>query len=187
MRRNARRRRARLLLWSALPCLVALAFAAKLLSLNLLAGQARDAFTKDNPLALAAAANWLGTINWLEPHKAEFAQGDAHVLEGDFTAARAAFETALAYAPGADECKVRVNLVLSIEKLGDARRAAGDDTAANSQYEDGKAVVSAAPGSCFTVSAEGNADGEGERLSNAADRLASKTAAAGAEESRSEP
>lgn len=81
-------------------------------------------------------------------------------------------------------CKVRVNLVLSIEKLGDARRSVGDDAAANSLYEEGKTAASAAPGGCFTVGAEGNSHGEGDRLSKAKDGLTSKAAAPTTEDSQ---
>lgn len=99
-------RRRRLLLWSALPVLPALALAARLLAAAWFGGQAAAAFA-----------------NFLEPHKAPFAAGDALVLRGDYPGARAAFETALAGAPPEDECRVRVNLALSIERLGDAAAA----------------------------------------------------------------
>ncbi len=118
-------RRRRLLLWSALPSLLALAVAAKLLGAAWSGGQAADAFARNDAPAAASAAAALGAANFLERHKAPFAAGDALVLRGDFAGARTAFEAALADAPPADQCPVRVNLVLSIERLGDAA-AAGD-------------------------------------------------------------
>ena len=62
----------------------------------------------------------------------------------------------------ADECKVRVNLVLSIERLGRSRprrpgvtgAQAGTDAA--ELYDDGLAVVKAAPPGCFGP--DGNQD-----------------------------
>ena len=114
------RRRRRLLLWSALPVLLALALAAKLLSAAWFAGQASGAFARGDAPAVESAAAVLGVANFLEPHKAPFAAGDALALSGDYAGARTAFEAALAAAPAADECRVRVNLALSIERLGDA-------------------------------------------------------------------
>ena len=54
-----------------------------------------------------------------------FAIGDAHVLTGHFALARPWFEQAFEQVPkgGIDECKVRVNLGLTYEALGDAAKA----------------------------------------------------------------
>ena len=120
------RRRRRLLLWSALPVLLALLLAAKLLSASWFAGQASSAFARGDGPAVESAAVVLGVANFLEPHKAPFAAGDALALRGDYAGARAAFEAALAAAPAADECRVRANLALSIERLADAEADGGD-------------------------------------------------------------
>ncbi|ABM08832.1 hypothetical protein [Paenarthrobacter aurescens] len=173
MNGNARRRRNRLALWSAPPALLALAVAAKLLSVGVLGASAEESFTSGEPEGVASAASWLKLANVLEPHKALFASGDAHVVAGHFAAAREDFASALQAGAGTDECKVRVNLVLSIEKLGDT---ASDRDAAARLFKEALAAAKAAPPECHTEG-PANAAGEGSKLHSAADRLAGKIAA----------
>ena len=186
------RRRRRLLLWSALPVLLALLLAAKLLSAAWFAGQAGGAFARGDAPAVQSAAAVLGIANFLEPHKALFAAGDARALRGDYAGARTAFEAALAEAPAADECRVRATLALSIERLGDAEADAGnggtdgpagadgsDGTASADEglelLEEALAAVRAAPAGCFDLASADSADGEAEqRLQTAGQRLEAK-------------
>ncbi|MCR1159924.1 hypothetical protein NEK97_00450 [Paenarthrobacter sp. UW852] len=168
--RTAQRRRLRLVIWSALPVLLVLAVAAKLLSVGLLGSAAGELFRNGQHDELARAASWLGVANMVEPYKAPFASGDAHVLAGEFAAARTDFEAALHAGTGDDECKVRVNLVLSIEKLGDA--AADRGTAAR-LFKEALDAANAAPEKCREAGSA-NADGEGSTLDSAASRLAGK-------------
>ncbi|MGR0160050.1 hypothetical protein [Paenarthrobacter nitroguajacolicus] len=170
---NARRRR-RLALWSAPPALLALAVAAKLLSVGVLGATAVQSFDAGEQEGVARAASWLQVANILEPHKGPFASGDAHVLAGDFAAARRDFESALNAGAGVDNCKVRVNLVLSIEKLGDA---AGDRVAAAQLFREAMATAKGAP-ECHKAG-PANASGEGESLDAAEDRLEGKIANGG--------
>lgn len=171
-------RRRMLLLWSAIPVLLALLLAAKLLSAAWFSGQAGSGFARGDTAAVESAAVVLGVGNFLEPHKAPFAAGDALALRGDYAGARTAFEASLADAPPADECRVRANLALSIERLGDAAQDAGQDAGpAGSDgsarlFEEALAVVGAAPAGCFGA---GSTDREaGENLDAAGHRLTEK-------------
>ncbi|MBT2584337.1 hypothetical protein [Arthrobacter sp. ISL-95] len=172
-RHNERRRRSRLALWSAPPALLALAVAAKLLSVGVLGASAGQSFETGEREGLANAASWLQVANILEPHKGLFASGDAHVLAGDFASARKDFESALGAEAGVDECKVRVNLVLSIEKLGDG---VGEPDAAAQLFKEAKAAAESAPPQCHTAG-PANSAGEGESLDAAEDRLNGKISA----------
>lgn len=176
-----RARRRRLLLWSAMPVLLVLCVAAKLLSLNVLAGRAASAFESGNSAAVEAVASALGVANAVEPHKAPFAAGDGRALAGDYAAARLFFEEALAVVPGGspDECMVLVNLSLAIEKLGDQKLDTGDPASADSLYTEALGVVAVAPSGCFT--GDSSAD-SGVRLSEAEERLNQKLDAAAATE-----
>lgn len=174
--------RRRLLLWSALPAAVVLCLSAKLLSLGILAGAADRGFAAGDARAVADAAAGLDIANVIEPHKAPFAAGDSLVLAGDFAGARQRFEQALLAAGPADGCIIRVNLVLSIERLGDQRVAAEDTTAAARLFAEGLAVVDSAPEACFPDGGSGGAEtGAGGQLERAAERLKQKAddAAAG--------
>ena len=175
-------RRRTLLLWSAIPVLLALLLAAKLLSAAWFSGQAGSGFARGDAPAVESAAVVLGVGNFLEPHKAPFAAGDALALRGDYAGARTAFEASLADAPPADECRVRANLALSIERLGDAGQDAAQDAGQNAGsagsddaarlLEEALAVVGASPAGCFGA---GSTDPEaGENLDAAGQRLTEK-------------
>ncbi|MFJ4207498.1 hypothetical protein ACIPY2_03435 [Paenarthrobacter sp. NPDC089675] len=172
---DLRRRKRRLALWSALPAVGALAVAAKLASVGLLGGSAAGSFEAGNATDVGNAAAWLKVANVLEPHKAHFASGDAHALTGDFAAARSDFEDALAAGPGNDECKARINLALSIEKLGDAA-AASDVPKAAGLFAEALGVVESAPAGCHAAG-PANAEGEGKDLDAAKERLNGKRGA----------
>ncbi|MGN7200035.1 hypothetical protein [Arthrobacter sp. SAFR-044] len=175
---NANVRRRRLLLWSALPVLLVLCAAAKLLSLGMLAQRAAAGFEAGNASAVRTAAGGLGIANMVEPHKAPFAAGDAAVLAGDDGTARALFEQSLTMVPdgSGDECPVRVNLVLVIERLGDQRLQAGDPASAVPLFSQALDVAGQAPEICLS----GEADpGAGGRLAEARERLENKLEAAG--------
>ncbi|MFF1383120.1 hypothetical protein ACFVWT_06135 [Arthrobacter sp. NPDC058288] len=187
-----KRRRRRLLLGSAAPALIAVALAVKLLSVGYLGGEAAGSFGRGDQAAVASAASGLGVANIVERHKAPFAAADALVLGGDYAGARALFEAALADATPGDECKVRVNLVLSIERLADnAAESGGSDAEAGRLYGDGLAAVKAAPPGCFSPegsdAAANGADGEGDRLREAAQRLQGKADKLGDARSGAEP
>ncbi|MDN4646332.1 hypothetical protein [Arthrobacter sp. PsM3] len=163
-------RRRRLLLWSALPVLLALVLATKLLGAAWFSGQASAAFARADAPAVGTAASVLGFANFLEPHKAPFAAGDALALRGDFAGARTAFEAALAGAPPADECRVQANLALSIERLGGAGLAGPDHGVR--LFEEALAVVTAASEDCF---GSNSTDHEaGDSLQASAQRLAER-------------
>jgi hypothetical protein len=179
--RAARRRR--LLAWSALPVVLVLCMAAKLLSLGPLGGQAASAFEAADAASVRGAAEALQLANIIEPHKAPFAAGDADVLDGNFRAARLRFEEALDLVPlarsaSAEACLIRVNLVLAIERLGDEKLQAGEPAPAAGLFREALAAVEAAPEGCF---AEGLPAGTGDTLAGAEARLQDKLAEAGQE------
>ncbi|MGA7203023.1 MAG: hypothetical protein WBX27_00165 [Specibacter sp.] len=168
------RKRRRMLLWSAPVVLPALVLACKLLSLPLFAGQAATAFAADNGAGTIRSAQGMGAMNLVEPWKAHFARGDGHALAGDYAGAKADFATSLTLVSGPEACKVRVNLVLSLEKLGDAAEKAGDAASAVALFKEGAGVVAQAPPGCFAPQGDGNSAGEGDALKQAAKRLAGK-------------
>lgn len=169
--------RRRLLLWSTVPVFLALCVAVKLLSLGILAGRAADAFNAKDAGAVETAAQGLSLANVIEPHKAPFAAGDARVLAGDFAGARHLFEDALRSVPrgSADECAVRANLTLSIERTGDDKLRKEDPSSAAALFAEALAVANAAPEACFSGGAAAMA---GEQLTGAEARLAEKLGAA---------
>ncbi|WP_459790437.1 hypothetical protein [Arthrobacter sp. AD-310] len=160
-----------------MPVFLVLCVAAKLLSLNVLAGRAAAAFDAGNSAAVEEAARALGVANAVEPHKASFAAGDGRAMAGDYAAARVLFEDALAVVPGGspDECIVRINLSLATEKMGDGKLDSGDPASAAALYAEALGVVEDAPPGCLKGA---SASDSGRRLSQAEERLNDKVAAA---------
>ncbi|WP_394938123.1 hypothetical protein [Psychromicrobium sp. YIM B11713] len=167
--------RRRMLLFSIPVVLLTLLIAAKFLSVSIASDQLNTAFAKGDAGGVHAAASVLKFANLVEPYKAWFNDGDGYVLEGNFQAARTQFEQALALAPEKDSCKVRVNLVLTLEKLGDAKKAAGDESGAKALYDSGVKVSDEAPEGCFQKGGDGNQQGEGESLQDSKERLSQKS------------
>ncbi|MHA7177737.1 hypothetical protein ACX80D_13870 [Arthrobacter sp. Sr24] len=180
----ARRRRRKLLLMAAPAVLLTAVVALKLLSLPLAAGQAASAYEANNADGTVRAGQAMGVLNMVERYKSHFALGDGYVLRGDFAQAKEEFSTALELVPAHESCKVRVNLVLSLEKLGEAQEKAGDTASAMEFYAQGSETVAQAPRDCFTPTSPNNEEGEGEALREAAQRLEEKQsgAATGGEE-----
>ncbi len=167
------RLRHRLVLWSLPVILLLLLMATKLVSVVPLGEQSRTAFAAGDATAVERAAGLLGVTNLIEAHKAPFAEGDARALAGDMDGARAAFEVALALAPrdGVEACQIRVNLVLSLEQLGDAAKASSGLSAATPYYDRMQVVVAEAAPGCFRPPAGST----GQELGDARSRAEKKS------------
>lgn len=169
-----RRRRRRLVLGS-LPVVVLLVLSAlRLLSLNLVAGQTLEAYEAGDRAGTQEWGERQGWVNIVEQFRSPFAIGDAHVLTGNFEHARPWFEQALEQVPkgGIDECKVRVNLGLTYEALGDAAKAKERTTEWKQFYEKGIQTTSQRPPLCDAP--EGGQTGE--QLQQAQQRMEDKSA-----------
>ena len=120
-----------------LPLVLALAFAAKVgwMTLHDRDGRASYDDARWGSARGAFAANT--TLNVLEPWVAPYGEGTARYREGDVDGAVRALETALLDVPPAEECRVRINLSLAHEGVGDAARAGDDPAAARAAYRDG--------------------------------------------------
>lgn len=171
-----RRRRRRLLLASAPVVVLLLLAAVRLVSLNLVAAQAIDGYAAgDKPRTLAWGERQ-GWVNVVEPFRSPFAIGDAHVLSGHFELARPWFEQAFEQVPkgGLDDCKVRVNLGLTYEALGDQAKARERTDEWKQFYDKGIAITSERPPLCEAP--EGGQTGE--QLESARQRMEQKSSGA---------
>jgi len=117
------------------------------------------------------AGDWLGG-NFIESWIPWFNRGDAKAGDAEYTMAIDDFEKALELAPAEAECTVRVNLALSWEMLGDQYVAFGSPSGAVKLYEAGEAVIADAEGRCDPP------DGAADDLGSAGDRLGQKKRAA---------
>ena len=169
-----RRRRRRLLLGS-LPVVVLVVLGAlRLLTLNVVATQTIAAYEAGDRTTTQEWGERQGWVNIVEQFRSPFAIGDAHVLTGSFEQARPWFEQAFEQVPrgGLDECKVRVNLGLTYEALGDAAKAKERPTEARQFYEKGIQTTSQRPPLCDAPEGEQS----GEQLQQAQQRMEEKNA-----------
>lgn len=153
---NRRRRvvRRRIGLFSLPLVLLALALVVKLVSMFTFAHFSLSAYADGNGEGATSAAAGQLPVNWFEPYKAPFNQGDGYVLSAKLPDARERFETALDLARGLEECVVRVNLSLTIEMQGDAADATGDHDAAQKFYLEALAVTADTPEECHSDAAQ---------------------------------
>lgn len=169
---HLRRRRRRLLLAS-LPVVVLLVLVAlRLLTLNLVHAQTLAAYEAgDKPRTLTWGERQ-GWVNVVEQFRSPFAIGDAHVLSGHYELARPWFEQAFAEVPkgGIDDCKVRVNLGLTYEALGDQAKARERTDEWKQYYDKGIKITSERPPLCEAP--EGGQTGQ--QLQQAQERMEQK-------------
>lgn len=154
--RNRRRARLRrVLLWIVVPiAILALLVPVRIVSMYAFAHRSITAYVAGDAAGAAAAARAQEPFNPFEPYKAPYNLGDALALSGDLAGARAAFERALPLAPGLEACAVHINLGITIERMGDRARQAGDEAAARRLYAEGLAAVADTPEQCRSEEAD---------------------------------
>jgi len=147
---DLRRKRKRLLLWSAPLMLIALLVALKLLSAVALNMAGTSAYQHANHNTAADRFASLEFFNVVEPWKAHFNQGTAIYAGGDFFGAKEELVVALDLVPrspqgeppGKEECDVRTNLSLAYEGMGDEAMAAGDPAMGANYYDQAQTALS---------------------------------------------
>jgi hypothetical protein len=170
---HLRRRRRRLLLGSAPVVVLLVLVAIRLVSLNLVHAQTLDAYEAGDKPSTQTWGERQGWVNVVEQFRSPFAIGDAHILSGHFELARPWFEQAFAQVPkgGIDDCKVRVNLGLTYEALGDAAKARERTDEWKQYYDKGIAITKERPPLCDAP--EGGQTGE--QLQQAQQRMEEKS------------
>ena len=177
------RRRRRVLAATALPALLCLLLAVKMLSLPLLTSQAGRAHGSGDGGGVQSAGSRLGIVNVVERWRAPYVEGTGRSMSGDLGGGRSLLETALARtSQPEDDCTVRTNLVLTVEQQADAAGESGDDEAQRSLAQEALALIDDGPEGCLDGTADGNGGEAGERQRDAQQRLEETTRAQGEEE-----
>lgn len=165
-------RRRRMLVASAPVVMLLLFIALRLLTLNPVHERTLAGYVAGDKAQTLSWAEKQGWVNVVEAFRAPFAVGDAHVLSGHFALARPAFEEALALVSkgGIEECKVRVNLGLTYEALGDEAKARERTEEWKQFYDKGIAITRDRPPLCDAP--EGGQTGQ--QLADAQERMQEK-------------
>lgn len=152
---NRQRRKVRK--WIALGTLpltiIGLLFVVKVLSMFIFAHFSISAYASGDGEGAAQAAAGQTPVNWFEPYKAPFNQGDGYAIAARLPDARERFEAALEQATGFEVCTVSINLSLVIEAQGDAEARAGDQNAAQKFFVEALAVTADMPEECKSAEA----------------------------------
>ncbi len=138
LERNRRRRRIRkwIGIGSIPVLLVVMALLVKILSMYAAAHMSIASFITGDGSGASRAAQWQYPVNIFEPFKAPFNNAVGLAANAQYAPARAEFEKALGMVTGLEECAVRVNLSITIERLGDLKDQAGDPYAAKKLYDE---------------------------------------------------
>lgn len=169
-------RRIRLLAWSALPMLLMLLVALKLLSLPLLTSGANDAHGAGDGAGVRTAGERLGIVNVVQRWRAPYVKGTGQSMSGDLDGGRATLERALrATSKPSDDCVVRTNLVLTIAAQSDKAGEDGDTDLEKKRAEEALALIEEGPEGCLEGSNDGSGGEAGQKQKEAKERLEEKT------------
>ena len=155
-----RRWRRRLLLAGLLPLLLALAFAGKVAVMLAYDHAGRTAYTAGGYADARGSFAANATLNHLESWISPYDEGTARYRLDDFPGAVAALTAALRTVPPEEECRVRINLSLAHESVGDAAVAGGEREDARRSWR--TAARTLTEGGCLELSPETEAELEAE-------------------------
>lgn len=146
------RRRRRIRKWiglGSIPVLLVVALLlVKIFSMYAAAHMAIASFITGDGSGTSRAAQWQYPVNIFEPFKAPFNNAVGLAANAQYTPARAEFEKALDLVTGLEECAVRINLSITIERLGDLKDQAGDAYAAKKLYDEALLNLLSGPKDC---------------------------------------
>lgn len=158
--------------------IVAVAFSLKLFTMYAFAHHVIVSHVTGDHAGGVQASRWQEFFNVVEPYKAPFNAGISLVSNGDLESGRAKFEEALPLADGLAVCHVRVNLALTIERIGDAAARDNRTDDAMAFYAEALVVTLETPEECDSDEASAaSSDPErdmSETLDDLEDRLRQK-------------
>lgn len=150
----AAKRRRRFILFSIPFALIAAAFATKLISMSVIADRTVSLYAETDYEGSMNSAQQQKFVNFLETWKASYNTGTSMLQLGLLDEARTELETALPLAEPAQQCPIRANLAITIERQGDARLAADDTAGAVALWQEALAVLDARDQSCASTEFE---------------------------------
>lgn len=162
-RRRLRLRR-RLALWALPAVLAAGLVGAKLVHQHLAAERAVAEYLDGDFEAALNTASQLQWLNWVERWKPDYDVGTSLLALDALEEAQASLERALALAEPPEQCPIRANLAITIERQGDRALAADDLGGAIEKWVEALAVVQERDESCAESSSHRSLEDTEARL-----------------------
>ena len=163
-----RRWRRRLLVAGLLPLLLAVAFAAKVAVMLVADDAGRTSYAAGDFEEARGSFATNAVLNVLEPWVSPYDEGTARYRLDDFPGAVRLLSRALETVPPEEECRVRINLALAHESVGDTSVAGGDLETAREQWRAGATVLR--EGGCRPL-APGDDDADADEAADDRDRV----------------
>ncbi|UQN15935.1 hypothetical protein [Gulosibacter sp. ACHW.36C] len=146
--RRRRHLRRRLMLWS-LPLAIALLLvSAKLISQHVIAQTALSQYSQTEYEGSLNTSGQLKFVNVVEPWKPFYNMGTNYLRLDALAEAQEQFHSALDLASPAEQCPIRANLAIAIEREGDLALEAEDVQTAVAKYQEALTVLEEADASC---------------------------------------
>lgn len=135
-------RRQTILRYSLLPLAVLVLVGLKLISMNVMFMLGENSYRHSDYSGASSSFGLLGLVNFVEPYKAHFAKGTAELQAKRYEDAQRDLQAALdAGVPKAQECQVRLNLILAWARMGDDQMEQKQYDAAIISYDHVKSIV----------------------------------------------
>ena len=159
-----RRLRRRLLLGTAPFAIVAGLVGAKLVHQHLAAERAVAQYLEGDAEAALNTASQLQWLNWVERWKPDYDVGTSLLALDALVEAQRSLEAALRLAEPAEQCPVRANLAIAIERQGDRARAEEDFATAIAKWQEALHVLDGRDAACAETTSARSLQESRERI-----------------------
>lgn len=159
-----RRLRRRILLWSLAPALLAAAFGTLLIAQHFIARTAVAQYSQEQYEEALNTSGQLALVNLVERWKPHYNMGTSYLELAALPEAGEQFAIALQLAAPAEQCPIRANYAITLEREGDDLVIAGNTEGAMTKYREAVALIEAQDPACDRSTSNRSLDDSLERI-----------------------